>query len=472
MSHVMSHASRLERPEPLDPVTAAIGDHVAGALERPLSSEVLEKTRDHLIDTVAAIVSGSELPAGIAGRAFVAGLRGQGEASVVCGGMRTNVVDAALANAMAAHGDETDDFHMGSITHPGCGVVPAALAIAETQARTGMDLMRAVCVGYDICARIPMAIDAYHQFSVGRGMHGFGGMFGAGAAAAALLRLDARGVAHTMSFVVQQASGLTCWRRDEAHIEKAFTFAGMAARNGVTAATIVASGVPAVDDALTGVNGLFRAYAPDGFDWAAPFSDLGERWEVMESSIKKWCVGSPGQAALDAVTALIAEHDVMPDEIVDFDIVLPDEVSHIVAEGRAANVDIRHLAALYFVDRRLGFASIHDDARLRDPRVAALRERARVVPSAELTIARPRRQAIVVVRCTDGRELRHHARVVRGTPADPMSRAEVLDKARDLMGPVIGSSRTRDVLDALLTLEQAPGIGGLVSTLSAPGTGH
>lgn len=453
----MSHPARTSlsgQTGVLDPITQAIGDHVSGALSRDLSETVLEKTRDHLIDTVAAIISGSRLPAGVAGLRYAETLGGIEQATVAGSRHRTNVVNAAQANAMSGHGDETDDFHVASITHPGCAVVPAALAIAEAHGRSGMALLQSVAVGYDICGRVPVSVDGYRQFKAGRGMHAFGGMFGAAAAAAALLEMTPRQVAHVMSFTAQQASGLTCWRRDDAHIEKAFDFAGMAARNGVMAATMVATGMPGVDDALTGVNGLFQVNAPAGYDWAAPWADLGMRHEILESSIKKWSVGSPGQAALDAVTAIIAEHDPMPDEIDEIDIILPDEVSHVVGEGGATNVNICHLVAVYLADRKLNFASTHDESRVDDPAVSALRQRAKVVPSAELTIARPRRQAIVEIRCKDGRTLRHHARVVRGTPDDPMSRQEVLDKARDLIAPIMGDERTEEIIAALLGMER------------------
>ncbi|MGP9818594.1 MmgE/PrpD family protein [Salinarimonas sp. NSM] len=450
----------------LDPLTRAIGDHVAGALDRALPEAVREKTRDHLIDTIAATISGTRLPAGEAALRYVRTLGGHPQAAVVgSGGLRTSVVNAALANAMAAHGDETDDFHMASITHPGCGVVPAAMAIAEAEGRSGADLLAAIAVGYDICGRVPVSVDCYRQFKAGRGMHALGGMFGATAAAAALMRFTQRQVADAMSFTVQQASGLTCWRRDEAHIEKAFDFAGMPARNGVMSVGMVACGMPGVPDAMTGVNGLFQVNAPAGFDWAAPWADLATRPEVLSSSIKKWSVGSPGQAALDAVTALIAAHDPAPDEIEEIVIHLPDDVSHIVDEGGAPNVNIRHLVAVCLVDRGLTFASTHDEARLADPSVAALRARARVAPSAELTVARPRRQAIVEIGCKDGRRLRHHARVVRGTPDDPMSREEVLAKARDLIAPITGAERCEAILSALQRIEAMPDLRELATLL-------
>lgn len=448
-----------------DPVTQAVCQHIATTMTRMLDREILEKTKDHVIDTTAAIISGTQLPAGRAAKNYVATLGGLPQATVVSASERIDVVNAAMANGMAAHGDETDDFHMASITHPGSAVVPAAMAVGEHQRCTGLDFLRAVAVGYDLCGRMPVAVDCYHHFSSGRGMHAFGGMFGAVASAASLMNLGLDEVAASISLTVQQASGLTCWRRDEAHIEKAFDFAGMAARNGVASATMAASGISGVADALTGKNGLFQVFAPPGFDWSSPWKDLGQRFEVMESSIKKWSVGSPGQAALDAVAVLINDYNVTPTEIAEINIHIPDDVSHIVDEGTAPNVNIRHLVALYLVDRQLGFASTHDETRWSDPDVIAVREKARVTPSAELTVARPRRQAIVEITTNDGRTLRHHTKFVRGTPNDPMSRKEVIDKARDLIAPVFSRDRCDDILKHLESFESLENINTFTSLL-------
>ncbi|WP_446916816.1 MmgE/PrpD family protein, partial [Klebsiella pneumoniae] len=65
---------------------------------------------------------------------------------------------AALANGMMGHADETDDSHLGGRFHPGCGIVPAALAVAEREGRSGTDFLRAVALGYDIGARVTMAL--------------------------------------------------------------------------------------------------------------------------------------------------------------------------------------------------------------------------------------------------------------------------------------------------------------------------
>src|SRR5262249_17994405 len=132
--------------------------------------------------------------------------------------------------------------------------------------------------------------------SAARSTHSFGGTFGAGAAAGALLELDAAGVRHLLSYCAQQASGVSSNVRDPDHVEKAFDFGGMPARNGVTAATMVASGMTGVDDVFAGERNFFQAFAPEP-DLERLSEELGDRFEIMGTNIKKWPVGSPAQAA-------------------------------------------------------------------------------------------------------------------------------------------------------------------------------
>src|SRR5438105_9075172 len=152
---------------------------------------------------------------------------------------------------MAGHADETDDSHLGGRFHPGCAIVPAALAVAEQQSRDGADFARAVALGYDIGARLNMALGYAHHNAATHSTHSLGAAFGSAAAAAALLRLDAVRVRHVLSYAAQQASGVPFWHRDTEHVEKAFDFGGMGARNGVAGAMRVAAGCSAVDAALS-----------------------------------------------------------------------------------------------------------------------------------------------------------------------------------------------------------------------------
>jgi 2-methylcitrate dehydratase PrpD len=111
--------------------TRQLSEYIAKAAMRPLPDAVVEKARHHVLDTLAAMVSGSQLRPGRMAIGYVASLGGTPEASVVGTQIRTSAVNAALANGMLAHADETDDSHAPSRTHPGCAVIPAALAVAE-----------------------------------------------------------------------------------------------------------------------------------------------------------------------------------------------------------------------------------------------------------------------------------------------------------------------------------------------------
>ena len=115
-------------------VTSLLADHIASAMARPLPAEVVDKASLHVLDTLAAMVSGTQLEAGKKVLPFVAGVGGREEALVVGSRTITTATLAALANGMLAHADETDDSHAPSLTHPGCAVVPAALAVGELRA--------------------------------------------------------------------------------------------------------------------------------------------------------------------------------------------------------------------------------------------------------------------------------------------------------------------------------------------------
>ena len=145
----------------VSPLMKELSAYIAGALKRPLPEEVVEKTKHHVLDTIAAMVSGSRLLPGKKAIAYVKTLGGAKEACVIGSRFVTTAEHAALANGMLAHADETDDSHAPSLSHPGCAIVPAALAMAERERRNGTAFLRAVALGYDVGTRINMALHAY-----------------------------------------------------------------------------------------------------------------------------------------------------------------------------------------------------------------------------------------------------------------------------------------------------------------------
>ena len=434
-----------------------LSEYIAGALAQPLPDAVVEKAGHHILDTLAAMVSGTGLKPGRLAISYAETQGGMPEASIVSTRLRTSAVNAALANGMLAHADETDDSHAPSRTHPGCAVLPAALAIAERQRASGEAFLRAVVLGYDVCAHVNLALGPDALAAASHATHSIGGTFGAGAAAGALLGLDAVQVRHLLSYCAQQASGVACNVRDSEHVEKAFDFGGMPARNGVAAALMVAAGFTGVDDVFSGERNFLEAYSarPEPSHLA---EGLGERFEIMATNIKKWSVGSPAQAALDALTQVMEGTAFVIGEVANIRVHLPTRSARTVDNAPMPDVNVQHLMALLLTDRALTFHSVHDHARMHDPAVLAVRRLIELVPSQELAEARPPRQAIVEVSLHDGRSLTHRTRAVRGTADNPMTRTEVEAKALDLVRGPLGAERARDLVEACHRIEYSSDI--------------
>jgi 2-methylcitrate dehydratase PrpD len=442
----------MKKAEPqISPMMRELSAYISSALQKPLPDDVAEKGKHHLLDTIAAMVSGSRLLPGERAIAYVRTLGGSREAQVIGTRMLTSSMNAAFANAMMAHADETDDSHVPSQTHPGCGVVPAALALAERGHRTGTHLLRAVVLGYDLCTRANLSLGPFALRAASHSAHSFGPVFGAAAAAGALAGLDATQARYLLSYTAQQTAGIDCWARDKEHVEKAFDFAGMPCRNGVAAATMVASGFTGVEDVFSGEKNFFTAYSKEP-DPEAFTRDLGKRFEIVNTNIKRWSVGSPIQAALDSLSALIAEHGISDADVEKLTVTLHESGAKTVNDRTIPDISLQHLASVMLVDGTVTFVSSHDHDRMADPRILAMKQRITLIGDAELEHA-PTRQAILEVGLKDGRTLHHHTKAVRGTAANPMPRAEVEAKCADLLGPVIGKRRARTLIDTIWNID-------------------
>lgn len=442
--------------DPVSPMMVKLSGYMARAASKPLPAAVVEKTKHHVADTIAAIVSGAKLLPGKTAIRFVRSQGGVKEATVMGTKLVTSAIHAAFANGMSAHADETDDSHQAGLFHPGCGVVPAAWATAERLRSSGKDLIRAVALGYDIGARINMALGGVKFLHAGHSSHTFGSLFGGAAAAGALLHLDDKQMRHLLAYTVQQASGVSCWMRDPDHIEKAFDFGGMPSRNAVYAATMVEQGFTGVEDPFSGARNFWMAY--DGnVDTSHVTRELGKTYEIMRSNIKKWSVGSPIQPALDAVSNLIAKHGVTAGEVERVLVQVQDSESDIVNNRSMPDICMQHMIAVMLLDGKVTFKSSHDVKRMKDKAVVALRKHIDYKGSAELTRAGGR-QAIVELWLKDGRHLRHHTPVVQGAWENPMTRKDVDEKCFDLIAGVVGARKARSLLDNIWRLERLPSV--------------
>src|SRR4029077_16249913 len=178
----------------------------------------------------------------------------------------------------------------------------------------------------------------------------------------------------------QQASGVSCWMRDAEHIEKAFDFGGMPARNGVAAAAMVAHGFSAVEDVFAGERNFFVAYDESRRTGKPPqperlIQDLGPTFAVMNTNIKRGSVGSPIQAPLDALLDLIRDNNIKADDVKKLVVRVAHQGANTVDNRDIPDICLQHRCAVMLLDGIVTFESAHDEKRMKEKKVLDVRSR-------------------------------------------------------------------------------------------------
>jgi len=291
-----------------------------------------------------------------------------------------------------------------------------------------------------------------HVRATHRSAEGTSATFGAAAAAAALARLDETGMRYALSYAAQQVSGIWSWVRDTEHVEKAFDFGGMGARNGVSAALMVQAGFTGVDDVLDGEHNMIDALSTEPRP-EEMVADLGRRFYVTETAIKTFSVGYPIQAPLDALLTLRREHGLTAGNVERIVARLPEDGARIVDNRAMPDVNLQYLIAVALVDGTVSFADSHSHERMQDPQVLAVKQRVQLVADRALMDPDAPRSGRVEVTLRDGRTVSHFTRHPPGTRENPLDTEGVGAKARSLIEPVLGPERTTAIIERVNGLE-------------------
>jgi 2-methylcitrate dehydratase PrpD len=435
----------------ISPVMRKLAAYMAEAGGRAPPDKAAREAKYHILDTLAAMISGSELPPGQHALDFVRAYGGAPKVTVVATDILAGPLEAAIVNGAFAQADETDDNYSAGGAHPGCAIVPASLVMGELLGIDGLRFVRAVTLGYDIGMR---AMKSVYRDNVLRDTHNIVGTFGASAAAGAIAGFDEQRMRWLLDYAAQQAgSGFGAWQRDTEHTEKAFLFGSAAARNGVTAALLIKTGWTGVNDVFSGHENFFQSYAPKS-DPATLVDKLGERYEVTQTIIKKWSTGGPIQSPLDAVVNLRKEHPFKADDVKGITVHLSTSAAPKVDNVVSPDLCLQYLVAVLLLDGTVSFKAAHDKARMDEPAIQAQRRKVRVVAQEELERMLPRRVAVIEIALADGTVLKETNDTVRGTPENPMSEDEIVGKARDLIVPVLGADKGTALVEQVLNLER------------------
>lgn len=448
-------------------MTAAVADFVAGAGQRRFPPDVVDMAGMHILDTLASIVACRGLePAAVARRFAVANSGGVSGTTILGTRDRASLVDAVFASAMAGHGAEINDFMPSVFVQPGPAIVSAALCVAEARGASGEAVLRAVIAGYEIASRVPRGVGVGNLRSAGLATHGMAPVFGSAAATASIAGLPVERIPDVISCCVQQASGSWQWLLDVEHIEKSLVFAGIGARNGVSAVLLTEAGFRGVRHCLD-VEGGWRAGLAGGDADESALLDFSTLTGMHDTAYKRHPVGGPTQPAIEALLELVG-------------VVERDHVDRVRIEmpGRAAAfrdaqmpaLNLRYLTALILEDGRLDFVAAQSLERMHgDERIASLMQIVDVVhdEAQETGTGRARAEsARVTVSMRDGSSVERFVPFVRGFPTHPMDRDDVEDKAFGLLAPGLGDASARAVVDACRNLEELDRVDDLIRLLA------
>jgi 2-methylcitrate dehydratase PrpD len=362
---------------------------------------------------------------------------------------RLDPLSAAFVNAVGGNLLDYDDTHLRTVIHPSAPVAPAALALAEQRGLSGAAMLHAFILGAEVECRIGNAVSPGHY---ARGWHitSTCGVFGAAAAAAKLLGLDATRTWHALGIAASQSAGII----ENLPSAAKNVSVGNAARNGLFAALLAEQGYTAAPAAIEGALGWARAMG-DEPAVAEITEGLGERWELLSNTYKPYPCGIVMHSVIDACLEL--RQQVAPEQITRIVIsgeqLLLDRGDRPVTNERDARVSIHHCAAVAFLFGAAGLEEF-SEATVRDPAVVALRAKT----EARVDAASPRGAATAEVFTHDGRQLRTTVLHAKGSRERPLSDQEIEVKVRQQAAV----RRIDDVIAAAWQIDTLADVGTLL----------
>ncbi|HKY52398.1 MAG TPA: MmgE/PrpD family protein [Candidatus Limnocylindria bacterium] len=450
--------------------TAGLAARCAGVHWDDLPRDVRERAKDLVLDLIGVAIRGSRQPSSIAARDTARRLGGEGRSSVIGNDLCLPASWAALANGTAGHALELDDVTSESSLHPGVAVIPAALALAEERGTDGRAFLEAVVAGYEATMRIGNALGAASAYQ--RGFHptGVAGAFGATAAAARLMELDAPATTRAFGVAGTMASGSLEYLSDGTWTKRLNP--GWAGHVGIVAAQLAADGFRGPATAIEGRLGTLRAYSDSARPelLAAPADD---DWALMQVSIKPYACCRYNHGLIDGVLKLAAEHRIVPQDVARIRLGVLSAGAVLVSEPIDAKRVPRNVvdaqfsapfaAAVALTHRAAGIAEYIQE-NVDDDEIRGLMARTDCVRDDSLDAVYPTHwPSWVEIELRHGRTVRTRVDDASGEPANPITREALLRKFGELAGDVIG--RHEELAARVIALEtetDMSGIGTLV----------
>jgi len=388
---------------------------------------------------------------------------GAKRASVLGVAVRTSLQNAAMANGLLAHLDDYDDTFFPTVLHPSAPTIPAALALAENGHVNGRDFLVASILGLEATCRVALAIQGVRHGAVWH-MTGTAGVFGGSAAAGRLLGLNAGKMARAFSLAGTQASGL---RETFGTMTKAFHPA-RAAQSGLLAALLAQRGFTSATTIIEGHHGFAAAFAPNDSDVSCITAGLLERWEVMNNALKPYASAILSHPLIDAVLAFRGKPGVSAEKVMSIlgrvnPLTIKLESRPEPRTGLEGRLSFQHAMAVALVDGAC-FPAQFTNEHVLDPVVAELRRKIQVEGDASMA----QDGCELTMTLADGSTYAQRVEHATGSPANPVTDAQLDEKFRVLAGTVLPKARVGRLLAALWQLEHVDDVGEIIKLCRIP----
>jgi 2-methylcitrate dehydratase PrpD len=395
----------------------------------PIPDAHVEQTARALIDTVACALAGRNEPAARIALEYARTRQSPQSADAWGTGASLSVEDAALYNGVAGHVLDFDDVTSPLRGHPSIALLPALVALAQAHDLPGRDLAAAYVAGFEVMVKLARAMVGDHY---AKGWHSTSsiGILGATAACASLLRLTREQTIDALGIAVAQASGS---RVNFGTMSKSFQ-AGHCGVSAIRAAMLARSGFTGAPDAIDGENGYMALYA-NGESLAEQLDTLGTaplEIEAASIEVKKYPLCYATHRTLDGILDLRAEHGLRLDQVERVEILcsyraLVPLIHPSPQTGLEAKFSMQYAVAAALHDGAIGLSSF-EDAAVRRPAIQTFLAK---VEAREDSGAPFPRWNEIRLHTRAGAVLEKRVTLLRGSAQSPLSRAELLAKARD-----------------------------------------
>jgi 2-methylcitrate dehydratase PrpD len=449
--------------------TDTIAQFITDTCFDDIPANVIGEAKKVLLDCIGITVAGSLEPAGKIITEFVKERGGRPEASVVRGGFKTSVLEAALANGVMAHALDFDDGgHVNLPLSRSVAVLPAALACGELVGATGKDVLLGYILGFDLISKVSDGMSGKH-YEWGWQTTGTVCTLGAVAAAAKILNLSRGETSRALGIGGSGAGGL---RQNNGTMTKPL-HAGNAARNGVLAALLAKQGFTGTEEVFEGEFGFCQCFCgSEGYDLDKMTENLGTRYEFVTPGvgIKRYPACMSNHRSLDAIFNIMNEHKFSAEEVEKVECgVSRDVIDHLfylnpqsALEGKFS---LQYCMAAALLDGKVGLGQFIDE-RVRDSHIHEFMNKIHVYEHPETrNLSRNDQFSEITVQLKDGQIFSNRVKLVRGRPGNPLGYDEIVAKYRECAGMVLPNESVTQLLDTVEHIEELDKISRLTDIM-------